>query len=598
MSTILISIIISLLLPLAALSQPADIAAIVKSPSYLVGVGEDRDFDRADRAALGDLISQISVSVESDFKDVKVETGESLSSYTQSIVRSYSNAVLTNAERKIETLKGGRYKVYRYIRKEEKGRIFADRETKIREYVKTALRAEDVNDFDIALRSYYWALVLLNSHPDRNRINFTANSGATPLLSVWLPTKIEIMLKGVKIRAENSVTGSGNTAVYISAENQKGKIANLNLKYFDGAEFIEASIKDGKGVIYLPKDYAETVKSVDAMVDYQFLDLLGDYPMDEEVKAVAASIFVPFDNHTDIPIRDAEEKSFDPVIKDSREVNDSTLFEMTSAVVEAIKSGKLEDAREQFSDAGFEQFEKLMTYGKVSLYEGEHPIQFVKFGDRTLIRTIPLVIQLTDRNKRVIYDDICPIVENGKIVWVNFAINDRDAEDAIGRGDATGDLNERLLCLTFMEYYKTVFTLKDLDRVADIFRDDAIIFVGYVKGRTSVPTELTESVRKSVEGKNFELQKLTKDEYLERLRTKTFRNPFVNIQFSELEIVRRSESKPIYGIQLHQDYYSTNYADKGYLLLFTDNSDSTAPKIFFRCWQPEKFIDVSDIKIE
>jgi hypothetical protein len=239
-----------------------------------------------------------------------------------------------------------------------------------------------------------------------------------------------------------------------------------------------------------------------------------------------------------------------------------------------------------------------MNYGKVKLYEGEHSIEFVPFGDRMLIRSIPLVIQLTDRSKKVIYDAICPIVEDGKVSWINFTIADREAEDLIASGEAVGDLSERLLCLTFMEYYKTVFELKDIKRVSDIFRDDAVIFVGYPKGTAPVPKYLGEAIQKSVDMKDFELIRLSKSEYLDRLEKKTFTNPFVNIHFSDMTFSRRASTKPIYAIQLHQDYYSTNYADQGYLLLFTDNSDSTQPKIFFRCWQPKKFLDISDIKIE
>ena len=65
-------------------------------------------------------------------------------------------------------------------------------------------------------------------------------------------------------------------------------------------------------------------------------------------------------------------------------------------------------------------------------------------------------------------------------------------------------------------------------------------------------------------------------------------NKFVNIDFSDLEIVRMSENPPVYSFQLFQDYYSSNYADKGYLLVFTDYSENLEPKIFFRYWQPGK----------
>ena len=49
----------------------------------------------------------------------------------------------------------------------------------------------------------------------------------------------------------------------------------------------------------------------------------------------------------------------------------------------------------------------------------------------------------------------------------------------------------------------------------------------------------------------------------------------------------------IYGIQIKQDYYSTNYADKGYLFLMIDLNDSINPKIYVRTWQPEKNDDGS-----
>jgi len=441
------------LLTVAAIAQPVEIENILNNNAYLVGRGEDRDFSRADELALKDLVSQISVSVESSFLDVKQETNMQLSEFTQAIVKSYSSAVLTNAERKIETLPGGKYRVYRYIRKTDRNKIYNQREDKIRNYVKTGLRAEDANDFDISLRSFYWALVLLQSHPERNGINSEIN-GESQLLAVFLPYHIQGMLNKVKVKAENVSAGSGSNAVYISAFNERGRINNLGLKYFDGGEFIEATVKDGKGIIYLPREYHDNVSEVSAMIDYQFLHLLGNFPLDEEVKMVAEYIFIPFDNQTRIIIRDAQVKVFEPEIKKGGEVDDDHLIKMTQSVIEAIKSREFEQVRGLFSDAGYTQFLKIMNYGKVSLYQGEHPIDFVRFGDRILIRTIPLVIELTGHNRKVIYDDICPIVENGKIVWTNFAINDEEAEDVFRRGKISGDLQERLLCLTFMEYYK------------------------------------------------------------------------------------------------------------------------------------------------
>lgn len=587
-------IFILFMFPLVLLAQPAGIESILNNDAYLVGRGEDRNFERADQLALADLSRLISVTIQSSFLDVQRESNLELSEFAESVIKTYSSSIIDGAERKTEQLRNGDYRVIRYLLKADKNKIFRQREAKIREYVKTGSRAEDVNNFDIALRNYYWALVLLQSHPERNEI-FAEVGGESKLLTVFLPARIQDLLRGVKLKAANRTEGDENCVINISAENNRGCIGNLNLKYFDGEEFIPASVKDGKGAIYLPKNYLDNVSVINAIIDYQFNDQLGSIPLDEEVKMVAEQIFIPFDNQKNISIGNAPQKALKPEIQS---IDDDELIQMTQDLVDAIKSRNFASVREQFSDQGYEQFLQLMNYGEVRLYEGRHSIKFVRFGDRILIRTIPLVIQLTDRSQKVVYDEISPIVENGRIVWTNFTINDRDAEDAINRGTQMGDLNERLLCLTFMEYYKTIFALKDIQRISDIFRDDAVIFVGYAKGSAPVPQYLGDAIHKSVSLEDFELIRLSKSEYLERLEQKAFRNPFVNIQFSELEVDRRSAAKPIFAIQLRQDYYSTNYADKGYLLLFTDNSDSSQPKIFFRCWQPKKFLDIYDIKIE
>ncbi len=69
-------------------------------------------------------------------------------------------------------------------------------------------------------------------------------------------------------------------------------------------------------------------------------------------------------------------------------------------------------------------------------------------------------------------------------------------------------------------------------------------------------------------------------------------NEFVNIRFAN-NTIRKASGGDIYGIQIKQDYFSTNYGDTGYLFLLIDMTDSIAPKIQVRTWQPEKNPDGS-----
>ena len=50
-------------------------------------------------------------------------------------------------------------------------------------------------------------------------------------------------------------------------------------------------------------------------------------------------------------------------------------------------------------------------------------------------------------------------------------------------------------------------------------------------------------------------------------------------------------------MQIKQNYYSSNYADQGYLFLMIDLGNKTEPKIYVRSWQPEKNSDGSIIGI-
>jgi len=75
-------------------------------------------------------------------------------------------------------------------------------------------------------------------------------------------------------------------------------------------------------------------------------------------------------------------------------------------------------------------------------------------------------------------------------------------------------------------------------------------------------------------------------------------NEFINIHFEENIVKKVNGPDKIYGIQIKQDYYSTTYADKGYLFLMIDLNDSLNPKIYVRTWQPEKDSDGSIFGLE
>ena len=65
-------------------------------------------------------------------------------------------------------------------------------------------------------------------------------------------------------------------------------------------------------------------------------------------------------------------------------------------------------------------------------------------------------------------------------------------------------------------------------------------------------------------------------------------NEFINLKFASNNILKFGAVGEIYGIQIKQDYFSTNYADTGYLFLMVDLNDPNKPIIHVRTWQQDR----------
>lgn len=159
---------------LPALLQAQTLEEIKSSDKYIWGEGIGRSLKKADNSAIDDLISQISVSVESEFSMVVQETGDDLKEYCEGVIQTYSSATLQNAQRKVfegddETT------VIRYILKADRDKIFEGRKNKIIDYAMSGFDAQDEGRIGDALKYYYWSLVLLRSHPDNNTMKLDLN---------------------------------------------------------------------------------------------------------------------------------------------------------------------------------------------------------------------------------------------------------------------------------------------------------------------------------------------------------------------------------------------------------------------------------------
>ena len=88
--------------------------------------------------------------------------------------------------------------------------------------------------------------------------------------------------------------------------------------------------------------------------------------------------------------------------------------------------------------------------------------------------------------------------------------------------------------------------------------------------------------------------RVSKADYIKNLRMCFDSNEFINIKFTDNDIMKMGQGGELYGIQIHQDYYSSSYGDTGYLFLLVDINNPKEPTIYVRTWQPERDPNVNN----
>ena len=89
--------------------------------------------------------------------------------------------------------------------------------------------------------------------------------------------------------------------------------------------------------------------------------------------------------------------------------------------------------------------------------------------------------------------------------------------------------------------------------------------------RQSVMTHDKETGRATISNNQIlKKNRYTKDQYLNNLSRCFASNEYINVRFANNDVVKLAKGGELYAIQIAQDYYSTNYGDKGYLFLMVD----------------------------
>lgn len=578
--TLALGIIITM--ALTVMAQGVD--GIKRNSSYLYGEGGGATLQAAKEAALADLIQKISVTVHSDFTSKERELNQdgnvTSDAEYQSIIRSYSTATLTNVKT-IVLKPEPDASVFLYIAKSEIDRIFESRVAKAKEFVGNADEALKNGQIDDALRYYYWSYCLVKSLRYPNEAKIFVDGQERSLLA-WLPTRIDDVMGKVKVQSRRTA----DNTYEITATYDGRPVRSMDYTYFDGVDNSPVySILDGKGLVELRPGMA--MDAVQLKLEYEFRGLSRN---DSEVEAVVGAMKPAV--YRRAYHRVALDGAASPAESTSTDVNGSmqsplALTDMGTLgtavmkpVMQALRSGSIEQCRKKFTAEGWEEFSKLMGYGKVTLMDDIH-LDYFADGDCVVCRGLPVSCRFN--RGRVFNEKLSFYIDSNSKQITHVAMGlGREAMNDVVLGHLDWSEKSRTRIVGFLEDYRTAYATKNLEYLDKVFDDNAVIVLGK---RLQVAPQLNKEGY--MNNHRVQFTQLTKREFLRNLRRQFQSKDYINLHFSQNRIYQLQKGVERYGIEIKQDYNSSNYGDTGYLTLIFDLTNPDQPVIHVRTWQEQ-----------
>lgn len=590
---------------MSAIGLKAQTWSSVKSQPgvYYYGEGWGDTPDEADRQALQNLMSQIKMNISVSTKQLsRVEQEGNLvadNNLFEQTFNSYGQATLENTYR-IDLEQAPNCHVARYIKRADVQKLWEGRRLKIHEMVDAADTALEKGKVDVALRNYYWALCLLQSMQQSGSESYNGHT-----LMPWLRERIDDVLSDIKV----SATERTGDVMELMFTYQGKRVPSLDFTFNDCGFWSNlCSVRDGIGAVEIMPD--NTADRIDLQIETAYKNQTQHDPelqsvvnAAEEIKFRKAALQVKVIGEGESAASSLQRsetaqtrqstgtaasgaESFTTVdkaiFKRPAETDGSQLKPIMAKIEQAVKSKDTESVRPFFTDEAFGIFKRLVRYGNAKVVGG-NTLSFMPFGENTWARGMQLSFSFRNGVRKNFTENVVfTFNDENKVQNVGFGLDKTSDDDIMGRSVFPEEC--RKILVDFIENYQTAFALKRIDFIEKIFDDDALIIVGKVL-RSAGNSRLNDGIR-IASGERYAYNRMTKQQYIENLKRCFNSNEYVNLRFNKVAVRKAPAGGEIYGIQLEQDYYSSNYSDHGYLFLEVNLNNRNEPLILVRTWQP------------
>ena len=581
---------ISLLMVALAFAQTPNKSEIIGSGNYYYGSGTAFDVNEARDHALAELTKQISVKVESFFRDKIIEKDRNVSECTEKILKTHSAATLRNVQEIRNPKPNGQIEIFCYLLKSEVSKIFEARKQLIAEMVRKADKSLQEQNAAYALKLYYFAGLLLNSLPDENVIcggtNFTAE----------IPHRINEIIRKIDFSFQSDrIFSEKEREVTLTVRYDNKLVSLLDFMFWDGTNQIAVQARDGLATFKL---FGASVgfNELKLNIKYAYYECRNEYNV---VANLWELVLKPeYQSQKTVKLEKPEtvsrtalqtEESTISNIKleyDDQQTPAETIILETKKLLNILDTGGDSRIRLEYSDDAFLQ-RKLCDYLK---YNNGRPLdknvsaKLNKTRNGWELRKIRMLHDYPSIYRQTTEYLVLDFNKDGKLCDLNACITDYLYNKFVEEAEFGEDWGNRQEIVKFLEKYRTAYMTRDIGTVDLMFAEDAIIIVGRKLERKILPPDVIGYDRTDKQP-DYEYLRLKKSDFISRQRQIFNLQKDILLDFGSFDIIRKNNDPNIYGVEMRQNYFSTTYSDEGYLFLLIDFTE-TDPLIYVRAWQP------------
>ena len=476
---------ISLFVQTACAQDAKQVVKLVESQRdmYYYGHGYAEEYGDAVNKAKAQLVNDISTFVSSSMYGTISNDGVTM----EERISTYSNMVQLREVTTIVVAESPTFHVFCYTTKETVNNMFEERKAKMNNYFNEGVKAESKLHITDALQNYYWALLILRTLPDDDKIIFTDDKGEKQNMLLWLNKHIRDVVDNVNFKI-GGVSGSDTWRVLDVLVSYHDKpVVNCDYKYWTGMGYSQVvRAKNGHGVA----EFQQVPEKVTFYVEYSFENEANN--VDPELRDIMQKSEKPSFKNSLIVSTGAAAKSAataasgtkpsqgtkgtlaessQNAFKGAANDNASAFFSKPSAgradscttimnaVKNAVRTKDYSSIQHLFTQEGWKLFHQMFTTGKTTIVRDDQPV-FLQTPKKIICRSLHMSFFYPRSSKTIVEDVEFELnLPDLKISSVAFTLNSEAESDIMDDNKKWSDVS-RYQLVHFLQNYQTAYATK------------------------------------------------------------------------------------------------------------------------------------------